>query len=280
MLVLLWSQLKKDSFLLVLSRMESIFTKIPVLGDRIMRELDNHSLVKCKKVQRSWWSFINAEKIPWFRMIQNHIGDNNEFITTWRKILRKAPVDFVTQVALATQQYHQNCEYHVEYIAHSGISPIHVAASNSNAELFHQMMVKVFDKNQTVMKPTDIWGKYHPLLIAACRGNYDVCKLIIENADDKNPRAHDGGTPLFEAAYQGHYEICKLIISNVQDKNPARPDGSTPLCIAAEKGHFEICQLIIANVDEKNPTRNNGYTPLHVASEKGSMKSASLLLPM
>ena len=129
------------------SRMEGIFTKIPVLGDQIMRELDNHSLVKCKKVQRSWYSFIYAEKI--------HIGDDNECVTAWRKILRKASVDFVTHVALATQQYHE------KYIVHSGISPIHVAATNGNVDLFHQMMVKLFEKNQAIMKPMTISSTFN-----------------------------------------------------------------------------------------------------------------------
>ena len=86
--------------------MESIFSKIPDLGEKIFKELDNQSLVKCKEVQRSWYNFINEEKFQWLRMIQNYIGDNNEFKTAWRKVLKKAPVDFVTYVAISTQQYY------------------------------------------------------------------------------------------------------------------------------------------------------------------------------
>ena len=57
--------------------MESIFEKIPDLGDKIIKELDNQTLVKCKEVQRSWNNFINKEKILWFRMIQNYTGVMN-----------------------------------------------------------------------------------------------------------------------------------------------------------------------------------------------------------
>ena len=60
--------------------MESIFSKIPDLGEKIIKELDKQSLAKCKEVQRSWYDFINEEKVLWFRMIQNYIGDNNEFL--------------------------------------------------------------------------------------------------------------------------------------------------------------------------------------------------------
>ena len=89
---------------LISFRMESVFLKIPDLGEKIFKELDNQSLVECKEVQRSWYNFINEEKVLWFRLIQNYISDDNEFLAAWRKVLTKAPVEFVIQVALATQQ--------------------------------------------------------------------------------------------------------------------------------------------------------------------------------
>ena len=91
---------------LISFRMERIFLKIPDLAEKIFKELDNQSLVKCKEVQRSWYNFINEEKVLWFRIIQNYIRKDNEFLQAWRKVLTKAPVDFVTQVALATQQFY------------------------------------------------------------------------------------------------------------------------------------------------------------------------------
>ena len=58
----------------------------------------------------------------------------------------------------------------------------------------------------------------------------------------------DGATPLHMAAYKGYFEICKIIIENVEDKNPSRNDGTTPLYMAAQFGHFKICKLIMDNV--------------------------------
>ena len=92
--------------------MESIFSKIPDLGEKIFKELDNQSLVKCKEVQRSWYNFINEEKVIWFRIIQNYIKNDNEFLQAWRKVLTKAPVEFVSQVALATQQFNAELATH------------------------------------------------------------------------------------------------------------------------------------------------------------------------
>ena len=107
--------------------MESVFVKIPALGDKIIRELDNQSLVKCKEVKRSWYNFINAEKILWFRKIQNCIGDNNKFSKAWKKLLTKAPFDFVMQVAIASQQ----AKYQLYQF-----SPIHMAAAEGSLDLY------------------------------------------------------------------------------------------------------------------------------------------------
>ena len=97
---------------LISFRMERIFLKIPDLAEKIFRELDNQSLVECKEVQWSWYNFINEEKVIWFRIIQNYIKNDNEFLQAWRKVLTKAPVEFVSQVALATQQFNAELATH------------------------------------------------------------------------------------------------------------------------------------------------------------------------
>ena len=51
-------------------RMENIFEKIPKVGEQILRQLDNQSLVRCKDVNGSWYKFIDSEKVLWFRIIQ------------------------------------------------------------------------------------------------------------------------------------------------------------------------------------------------------------------
>merc|ERR1719334_209920 len=83
----------------------------------------------------------------------------------------------------------------------------------------------------------------------------ELCRYILENPKIvKNPADEKyGQTLLHKAAFLGHYDICHLIIENVEDKNPSDQFGRTPLHKAAQKGHTEICRLIIKNVQEKNP---------------------------
>ena len=50
-------------------------------------------------------------------------------------------------------------------------------------------------------------------------------------------------TPLHFAAYEGHLEICRLLIENIDNKNPANHDGETPFDFAKEVKNTEIMDL-------------------------------------
>ena len=70
--------------------------------------------------------------------------------------------------------------------------------------------------------------------MAAANKNLELCKLILLNEADKNPRDKKGNTPLHEAAENGHLDVCKLIMDNISDKNPTNRYGDTPLHGAAQ----------------------------------------------
>ena len=60
---------------------------------------------------------------------------------------------------------------------------------------------------------------------------------------DKNPAAACGGTPLHFAACMGRLEMCKVILENVNDKNPVDNNGKTPKDIAKKYNDLEIVKL-------------------------------------
>ena len=78
----------------------------------------------------------------------------------------------------------------------------------------------------------------------------------------------DGVSPLHIAAESGHYLICKMIMENVVDKNPRGKFGLTPLHLAADRGHIEICKLSVEQGVNPNPKCDKGWTPLHYAALK------------
>merc|ERR1712203_1303004 len=52
-------------------------------------------------------------------------------------------------------------------------------------------------------------------------------------------------TPLHYATTKGFFEICSLILENIEDKNPKADRDWTPLHLAARYGQLEICKLIM-----------------------------------
>ena len=82
--------------------------------------------------------------------------------------------------------------------------------------------------------------------MAATSGQFEICKLIIENIKIKNPKGVNKETPLHHAAKRGHLDICKLIIQNTKDKNPKDINGETPLEIARERKDWKLLYFLIA----------------------------------
>ena len=87
--------------------MDNLLAKIPLLGDKILRELDNQSLVKFREAKKSWQSFIDQEKIIWLRIIQKCIGNGDKFSTEWTTVLTKAPQAFLMHLSISAQKYHR-----------------------------------------------------------------------------------------------------------------------------------------------------------------------------
>ena len=129
----------------------------------------------------------------------------------------------------------------------SGVTPLHLAASNGHLEVCKLIMERLDDKNPgTAFQQT-------PFHWAARDGQFEVCKHMIENFPDKNPAAEASGwTPLHWAAKYGHLDVCKLIIDYLVDKNPKDKHGTTPLHFAAQKSHLEVCRLFLDNITDTN----------------------------
>ena len=53
-------------------------------------------------------------------------------------------------------------------------------------------------------------------------------------------------TPLHCSAQNGHFDVCHLIIENFQEKNPKDYSGRTPLDLARNNNHIDLVNLISA----------------------------------
>ena len=115
---------------------------------------------------------------------------------------------------------------------------------------------------------------YHgyPFHFAAEFGFLEICEMIMENMDEKNPKGDWGVTPFHKAAESGRLEVCKLIVENLLcdkemckryqcDKNPKNDNYFTPLHMAGMNGHLQVCKLIIENVCENPKPRSDRGDP-------------------
>ena len=68
----------------------------------------------------------------------------------------------------------------------------------------------------------------------------------------KNPsKDQNGWTPLHIAIMEGHVEICRVIIENTDDPNPKSMYGKSALMIAAEWDNIPIAHLITEKLMQK-----------------------------
>ena len=64
---------------------------------------------------------------------------------------------------------------------------------------------------------TSLWSNIsaEKYIKAAGEGRIDICRLIIQKAENKNPSEwHQGFTPMHAAAKEGHWRICQLILDS------------------------------------------------------------------
>ena len=258
---------------------EEIFERFPTLSEGIFGRLDNRSLASCREVSKAWKEYVDIQRIYWIRKIlmyatnplrwswsslsyYHYDSPHNRFHGEWKIILDKTPIEFLKKFARF-----------VWLAPRTESSPLYVAGAIGDIELFQCIKEKTGLKEDSKNSLGET-----PLTVAACNNHVNLCKVIIEELQNKNPGCNKGATPLHHAASNGHFNVCELIMERLLDKNPGSNRGTTPLHHAARKGHLKVCQLIIDKVANISPKTNKGNTPLHLAAREGHHKICQILL--
>ena len=135
---------------------------------------------------------------------------------------------------------------------------------------------------------TNYWGSVSSANYckAAEEGRIDICSLIIQKSEIKNPVAID-----YRTKYDHHFRDAQL-------RRELRTSKWTPLHIAAMNGQLEVCRLILANIENnieeipsggpmwvQHPNARYGdqprpidVNPLHLAAMEGHSKVCQLFL--
>ena len=255
--------------------MEDLCLRFPGVCDMVLSHLDNQSLMRCKISSRELCRYLDEnERCIFKRIIKKYASGQNGFSQCWKRVIYRAPIDILKQLATAVIQWkkwsYYRCGEKVQW------SPLHIVAEQGRLPLVKHVHERIFDKN-----PTDsgLLAAMSPLHLVAKNQDLDVCNFLINEAIDVSPRGGIGKeTPLHSAARQGRLKFFQLLFERLDNKFPEDFCGSTPYHTAARCGRLEICKFVFANTKNKNPANIYGQTPMHLAAQSGQLEVLRFLM--
>ncbi|KAG9491181.1 hypothetical protein GDO78_006514 [Eleutherodactylus coqui] len=134
----------------------------------------------------------------------------------------------------------------VEHRAKTGLTPLMEAASGGYAEVGRVLLDKAADVNS----PPVPSSRDTALTIAADKGHYKFCELLINRGSHIDVRNKKGNTPMWLAANGGHFDIVQLLVHAGADVDAADNRKITPLMSAFRKGHLKVVQFLVKEVNQ------------------------------
>ncbi|KYO39175.1 hypothetical protein Y1Q_0004820 [Alligator mississippiensis] len=134
----------------------------------------------------------------------------------------------------------------VEHRAKTGLTPLMEAASGGYAEVGRVLL----DKGADVNAPPVPSSRDTALTIAADKGHYKFCELLINRGAHIDVRNKKGNTPLWLAANGGHFDVVQLLVQAGADVDAADNRKITPLMSAFRKGHVKVVQFLVKEVNQ------------------------------
>ncbi|XP_023371662.1 ankyrin repeat and KH domain-containing protein 1 isoform X12 [Otolemur garnettii] len=134
----------------------------------------------------------------------------------------------------------------VEHRAKTGLTPLMEAASGGYAEVGRVLL----DKGADVNAPPVPSSRDTALTIAADKGHYKFCELLIHRGAHIDVRNKKGNTPLWLASNGGHFDVVQLLVQAGADVDAADNRKITPLMSAFRKGHVKVVQYLVKEVNQ------------------------------
>ena len=88
------------SLLHVVSSMEDLGRRFPLISQIILNNIDNISLARFREASRENDNFLNSETFYWIRNIKKYSANFEEFQQPWKKVINKTPVEFLKNLAI------------------------------------------------------------------------------------------------------------------------------------------------------------------------------------
>ena len=173
---------------------------------------------------------VENQRFFWTRIIKKFSKNFKEFEASWKEVMNKIPINFLKDLAIAVKEYFM-------FYFQQNIAPLRVVVEKGNFELC-----------QFVLKKTTIKNPKRQSGIIQREGRDGLFKFEIDRFS-----VGTKSTPLHIAAILGKLEVCRLIMDEIKNDNPKGAGGNTPLHIAAANGHSEVCEMMVERIGDKNP---------------------------
>ena len=231
-----------------------LFKRFPHIGESILNNLDNQSLINCKEASQELSEFLEKERFFWIRILTNYSKHYDTFLDFWKMAVNRTSIEIVRHLAVATKTFFTSPETTIFIARNSSLtkmmwSPIHVAAAFENLELIEHILQKICEKipsgSVMIIPP----------------GNYmstEIRFLIIRySMDEISVRPYNGlvgderSAPLYLAAKKGNFGLCRLMVDHdVGYRSPTYVKKNLIMAIA--NSHLEIAKLLLTEkVEEK-----------------------------
>uniref|UniRef100_H2YLD4 Uncharacterized protein n=1 Tax=Ciona savignyi TaxID=51511 RepID=H2YLD4_CIOSA len=134
----------------------------------------------------------------------------------------------------------------VEHRAKTGLTPLMEAASGGYAEVGRVLLDKGADPNAAPVPSS----RDTALTIAADKGHYRFCELVLSRGAQVEVRNKKGNTPLWLACNGGHLDVVNLLVCKGADVNAADNRNVIPLMAAFRKGHVQVVRWLAKEVSQ------------------------------
>ena len=151
--------------------MEDIAFRFPHLGEAIFDQVDDKTLINCRKMSKRWCQIIDGQRNTWLRLLKKYIGKFDDrddvwekvyalhrssktpgqklkevtiiakealYLTIWDKAVKKMPFEMLKELVLTVKHFHFKRVFQKfgETIHETGVQPHHFAAIIGNLKLY------------------------------------------------------------------------------------------------------------------------------------------------